>query len=700
MKLFKKRKTKINTKEQPDNNENNEIIEDTDKLENIFEKHNPSVLDVIGPDGLKVNDEDFGVLKQSLASKTFFRPFYIPRDGYPRKLQTNWLNEITSSGEMDLLIDIQKVKKSDAVVSLQQQYTMLLSNLSMHRKRGNVDQFKETETKLADTDVLMDEVQFSENDIYNVAVLGALWANSEKELDTYSESLEDELAGSFIKIAPTWSRVKQGLKSILPMGNVKIKDAYRNIDRRALSTFAPFIHAGGKFHGGIPFGLNKITNQLEFINTFGNDTYRPKNYNDGFIGVSGSGKSLAMKMKSIREALTCNIHFASIDPEGEFVKMTKRIGGINLNISEEENICINPCAINVSELPLDDDDLDTLDELSFLEEDAKREIIEKNGVKYVRFVPIKEKTNEITAFFDIIVKGKDSDQPGLDVFEINYLEEAISHTFNELGITSHPSSLFENDVKEVDGQIIQSKVKKPEPTIGDIYTYIKGKFGEDQQALRLIAAIKPFLKTGSKPIFDGQTYLGKGVVQSLKNNRMVNFNLSKMEEGFLKPIAYHVILNFLWEHFLKDPANANKKKIVICDEIWQLVDYEAAVIFLEKVSRRARKRNAGLRFASQDFVRLVENPKARGILTNTQTMTFFEQHQLDEERISQNYNLSDAEKEIIFGNPEVGEAIVKVGKNSIWIKTNPSEDEMTFLESNEAVLQAMLKKKAVDRGIA
>ncbi|NEU34862.1 hypothetical protein GN156_29835, partial [bacterium LRH843] len=88
------------------------------------------------------------------------------------------------------------------------------------------------------------------------------------------------------------------------------------------------------------------------------------------------------------------------------------------------------------------------------------------------------------------------------------------------------------------------------------------------------------------------------VTQTLDSARLVNFNISSMEEGFLRPIAYHVILNYLWEHFVKNLDNATKKKFVYADEAWTLLSSEQTVDFLEKMARRSRKRNAGLRLAS------------------------------------------------------------------------------------------------------
>ncbi|MEK4671377.1 VirB4 family type IV secretion system protein [Niallia sp. FSL R7-0271] len=650
----------------------------------------PTMWEIISPDGFKINAEDYGIIKTSLGTQTYFRPVYIPRDGYPRKMQTNWLNNLASSGEMDLFLDINKVGKSDAIRMLQRQITMLESNLSFQTKRGNIDQINDLTSKIQDTDTLMSEIQFSENDIFNVGTLGILYGQSEKELNYFSETLEDEMSSSFFSLTSTWGRVKKGFRSVLPFGKNEIPDSLRNIDRRALSTFAPFISGSGKYVGGVPLGINKITGQLEFINSFGNEEFRPDNYNMFIVGTSGSGKSVSLKLLIARELTGANIYSRLIDPEGEFVKLTKRLGGINLNISEEEDICINPLAINFTDIPLEDGD----EELEYLEESDEKELVEKEGKKYIRFVPLREKTNDIIDFFDIICRGKNSEDEGLNVFERNFLEEAIQYVLLEqFEYTSHPSSLFKDEVVKVENQLIQSKVRKPEPTISDINNYLLEKYIDEPRVQRLIAAIKPFLRTGSKPIFDGQTFLGRGVTQTLDSARLVNFNISSMEEGFLRPIAYHVILNYLWEHFVKNLDNATKKKFVYADEAWTLLSSEQTVDFLEKMARRSRKRNAGLRLASQDFVRFVINDKARGILQNTYAYLFLKQSKLDLKHIKENFDLSAGERDILFGNPDKGEGILRVGKSSVWLQTNPSEQELFFIESNQAVYEENMNKK-------
>lgn len=652
----------------------------------------PDIWDVISPEGVGIHSlsDDTGTIKQSLATTTHFRPFYIPRDGYPRKMQTNWLYSLTSSGEADVMFDIHKIPKNEAIRQLQKQNTILKSNLSFQVKRGNQDSIMDLQTKIADTEILMEEIQFSDNDSFMVSTTGALYADSDRELEKYSEYIEDEMSSKFFKVVATWGRVKKGLRSITPLGMNEIKDSYRNLDRRALSTFSPFISGSGKFNGGIPIGKNKITGQKEFYNAFGNADYRPENYNMAIFGISGSGKSLLMKLLLSRETTGAAVYSRLIDVEGEFTRIVKRLGGINVTLAEESPIRINPLAINVTSIPYDEDD----EELEFLDNSDEREIVEKNGGRYISFVPIREKINEVIDFFDIVCRGKNQEEQGINVFERNYAEEALKHLYGPegAGYTTHPSSLYEDTVKQVDGHIIQSKVRKPEPTLSDVYAYLKKNYGSEPKAERLLAAIRPFLRDGSKPIFDGQTYLGEEHVD-LHSARLVNFNISQMEEGFLRPIAYHVILNYVWEYFVKNVDNATKKKVVYADEFWTMVDNDQTVSFAEKVARRARKRNAGFRIASQDFVRILESSKARGVLQNTHTFFFLRQNKIDLKLIEENFDLSQGEINTLFQNPDKGEGILRSGRSSLWLQTDPSQEEIEFIESNSAVLEESRKRK-------
>ena len=696
--MFKKKKsnkkeTNVSTKLDNDNLTFEDSVENTEDTDLMNMK--PDFWDVIAPEGVGIldKDADSGIIKQSLGTMTNFRPLYVPRDGWPRKLRTNFLSEFTSSGECDVMLDLQKIPKSSAIHMLQKQNTILKSNLYFQLKKGNQEQIRDLQTKIEDNEILADEIQFSENDCYQVGLLTNLYANSKLELDKYSERLEDALKGSIFKVVSTFGRIKKGFRSISPLAKNEIPDSMRNLDRRSLATFAPFISGSGKFNGGIPIGINQITGQKEFYNAFGTEDFRPDNYNMNIFGTSGSGKSIAMKMLLARETTGLNVYSRLIDVEGEFVRIVRRLGGINITLSEESNIRLNPLAINVSTIPYDEED----EELEEISDKENRVIIEKNGQKYIQFVPIREKINEASEFFDIISRGNDQQQPGLNVFERNYLEQALTYLYREdprFLYSTHPSSLYTSEPKIENGLLIQTDVKKPEPTLTDVYEYLNEHFKNEPRCDRLIGIIKSFLRDGSRPIFDGQTYFGKKYENvDIHTVRLVNFNLKGMEDGFLRPVTYHVILNLLWEHFVKNSENEMKKKVVLADEFWTLIDHDQTVSFSEKLARRCRKRNCGFRIASQDFVRIIENKKARGVVQNAFTTLFLKQNQVDLALIEENFNLSQGEKNILFENPEKGEGILRLGNSQIHLRTDPSDEELEFIESNAAVLAERRKQK-------
>lgn len=654
--------------------------------ENVVKK-TPTIWDVISPEGVGItkNTPDYGIIKQSLGSRTYFRPFYITREGYPRKLQTNWMSSMLNHGEVDIMNDIQKTPKTNAIKSLQKQNTTLRSSLIYQSKRGNREIISDIQMKIADNEILMEEIQFQENDLYDVSVTGQIYANSEVELDRSSERLEDGMSYMFLRISSAWGRVKKGFRTVNILGRNEIPESTRNIDRRALTTFSPFISGSGRFNGGIPIGNNLITGQKEFLNAFGTPEIPLNNYNMAIFGVAGSGKSVTLKLLLSRETSGMGIYSRLIDVEGEFTKIVRKLGGINITLSEESAICINPLALQVSTIPFDTED----EELELLQAaENERVLIEKDGEMYIQFVPIREKINEVIDFFDILVQGKKQGVGGLDVFERDILEQSLKHLYTvdpRFKYTSHPSSLYTDEAQEKNGVITQVQVKKEEPTLSDIFSYIEKAYEADSNSLRLIAALRPFLRDGSKPIFDGQTYFGKDIDVNIHTARLVNFNISKMEEGFLRPLAYHVILNYIWEYFAKNVENKYKKKVVYCDEFWTLLDNKQTVEFAEKMARRCRKRNTSFRIASQDFVKIVDNPTARGVLQNTETLFFMKQNKIDLSRVTENFDLSRGELSILFNNPEIGEGILRVGKSSVRIKTDPSAKELEFIESNDAI---------------
>ncbi|MBO8172385.1 MAG: DUF87 domain-containing protein [Bacillaceae bacterium] len=638
----------------------------------------PSIWDVIAPDGLVFpgtrlfqKPADYARFQDSLGGERFLRPFYLTRAGWPRKLSTGWLRELYSYGEIDTMVHISKTPRREAVRSLQNLLTILQTNLNAELKRGNIDQISDLETRIEDTRILRDEISFMLNDQYFVAVQAVLYSDSQEELDRQSKLLEDEMAGRQIHLRSAFLRLLDGWKSVLPLGINRMKDTYRNLDRKALGTLFPFASSELRFCGGIPLGINMQTGNQVFYNAFAEHI---NNYNLSVFGVSGSGKSFTIKALTARSVLD-EIRSVLLDPEGEYRGITQLLGGIYVPLKEDTNIVINPCAMTV-------------------EEEAHK-TQEGKWIRRKR-VPVREKISELLGFFDVLMSGTGEGE-GLNTFESAILDDCIQKYFHRLGINENAESLYEKRSVKKEGTIYYDRVRKPEPELSGIYEtlikeYTREQGGErfpDPHAERLIAGIRPYLKGNSRGIFDGQTFLGEWQQNdetALDTAPIICFDISQLEEGFLRPLAFHVCLTWTWEYFVK--KEKKQKKRVVADEAWMLVDHEQTLKFLEKMSRRCRKRNASMTIASQDFHKFARNDRARAVLQNSSALLLLKQNAMDIPLIEDTFQMSQGEMEIIL-SAGPGEGVFRVGMETVWMQVDASKHEMAFLESNPNILSRM-----------
>lgn len=652
----------------------------------------PSALEYVSPHGVFIEEgeRDTAIIRETMEHNTYVTPWAVKISGYPRYIRSGLFNSIQRLGTTDFTIDIVAQSRAKSTKSLNDHQTVVRTNQEWHMKQGNRYQMRENEAKINDIEVLLQQIQFDENRMYNVSITGVTSGSNMKELQMNLGTLEDEMTEEGFTIMPLLRRVKSGILLNIPMGfSNPLRNTFRNMDRRASAKLDPARNGGGRFNGGIYFAVNRVTGNLEFFNTFGTPEYRPDNYNYGIVGTSGAGKSLSAKVKIGREVSLLPIFHRIIDPDGEFVDMTHKLGGVNINFNYMSDVRINPIALSVVEVPLTDIRED--DELEILNgyENDMFKIIEKDGERYAQYVNVHEQLESISFFVELLVQSNGAES-GLTAEEDNTIQKCAQKVFDRMGITTHPDSLFVNEDRydEKTDVMYTEKSPKPEPTLSDIYEevikYIDGDQEKDIALRRLTNGIQPYLKDGSKPIFDGQTYFGEGLGRDLNKFKLVNFDISKFGEGKLRPIAYYVISNYLWERWLKNPSEAMKQKVLDCDELIQFLDNENMSLFFEKIARRIRKRNGSFCWMSQDIVRINNNPFAAGILSNTETYFFLKIKNIHKEIMKELFGLTDGEVTILTSEPEKGEGILKTSNQSIWIRTNPTEDEMKYAESNKA----------------
>ena len=112
-----------------------------------------------------------------------------------------------------------------------------------------------------------------------------------------------------------------------------------------------------------------------------------------------------------------------------------------------------------------------------------------------------------------------------------------------------------------------------------------------------------------------------------------------------------------------------------------LLPFPEAVDFLNKMARRARKRNVSLAIVSQRFQDFYEKPEAQAVLTSSDTKLFLAQDKSEIQYLKEVFKLSEGEANFLV-TCTIGEGLFKVGGDTAILQITPTRKEFEFMETN------------------
>ena len=219
---------------------------------------------------------------------------------------------------------------------------MLMLNREIQKQRADLyaEELKNSinpslDIKYKDTLKVLEALQKGTQKLFNVSLYINCKGKDKEEVDLLTKKVEAEL--NSIMIIPTTPYFRQisGYKSMIPtaMDELAIK---RNITTDALSAFFPFTSPFLTIEDkGVMLGLNK--NRVPFIK----DIFNLSNANGVVLATSGSGKSYFTKLLISRQLLN-NTQVLIIDPQSEYIGLTKHCKGELITISRKSKTIINP----------------------------------------------------------------------------------------------------------------------------------------------------------------------------------------------------------------------------------------------------------------------------------------------------------------------------------------------------------------------
>lgn len=220
----------------------------------------------------------------------------------------------------------------------------------------------------------------------------------------------------------------------------------------------------------------------------------------------------------------------------------------------------------------------------------------------------------------------------------------------------------------------------PPPTLHDLVNVLKTTDGGENMA----KILQKYTEGSYAGIFDQPTNVELG-------KQMVVFQIRDLEEQ-LRPIAIFIVLNYLWNAV----RTTMKRRFLVIDEAWNLMQHEDSARFLYGIVKRARKYYLGVTTITQDVEDFVNSPFGKPIITNSSLQVLLKQSPTAVDNLQKLFYLTEGEKYVLL-NSGVGQGIFFAGNKHVAIQVIASPQETRFITTKP---EDVLANRAVTVAVA
>lgn len=244
---------------------------------------------------------------------------------------------------------------------------------------------------------------------------------------------------------------------------------------------------------------------------------------------------------------------------------------------------------------------------------------------------------------------------GLTPEEDSVLDKALYETYALKDITIDPATQH-----------------NPPPILSDLIAVLSNMRGAENLILRL----GKYVDGTFSSLFNQPTNF------TLEGGLVV-FSVRDLEES-LRPIAIFTVLNYIWNTVRQE----QKRRIMVVDEAWWMMQYEDSARFLYGLAKRARKYFLGLTIISQDVEDFLSNKYGKAVVSNSAMQVLLKQSTSSIDVVSNVFNLTEQEKYLLL-NAGVGEGLFFAGLNHVAMKITASYTEDQIITTDPKQLLAM-----------
>jgi len=349
------------------------------------------------------------------------------------------------------------------------------------------------------------------------------------------------------------------------------------------------------------------------------DRFLMPNANFVVFATSGSGKSYFCKLEVLR-SLMQGTDVIIIDPEKEYKHLSDAVGGTYVDISLSSKSKINPFDLPRSS----SEDVRTADVI-------RTSVITIKGL--------------LRLMIGKMIKGGER---GFDPKEDSLMDRALLETYAK---------------KDIVPGCDLSKVEVP--IMSDLQDVLSGMEGGADLAERL--------KKYTEGTFSGFLNYPTNVKM---DNQLVTFSVRDLEDE-LRPLAIYTIVNYIWNVI----RSQLKKRILLIDEAWWLMQHEDSAKFIFALVKRCRKYYLGVTTITQDVQDFLKSSYGRAIVTNSAMQLLLKQSPAAIDPVAKTFMLTEGEKYLLL-ECGVGEGIFFAGNKHVAIKVVASYSEDQLITSD------------------
>jgi len=219
---------------------------------------------------------------------------------------------------------------------------------------------------------------------------------------------------------------------------------------------------------------------------------------------------------------------------------------------------------------------------------------------------------------------------------------------------------------------VEDPSKMPMPTMEDFHSVLSSTKGAEDLAQRL----QKYTSGTFGGIFNKETNVDLG-------NGLIVFCIRDLEDE-LRPAAMFILLNFIWNRIRSEL----KRRILVIDEAWTMMQHEDAAKFLFGLVKRARKYYLGVTTITQDVEDFLGSKYGRPIVTNSSMQILLKQAPSSMDVLQKTFNLTEGEKYMLL-NSGVGQGLFFADNKHVAVQVIASYSENKIVTTNpEEILES------------